>query len=201
MEKFTDLIVPLIFLAVFVLNTVFKSDKDKENQRKSPLPPIQNENDPLTQLREEIRKRIEENQRQSQSPAPTGPAQHPARKPIQRVYGPTSTTAGKPQPSIPLDANVGAERMYEMQRMQHQVAEMQRRAAIEKQKAANLLSGSKQLHWHPKATSVRRTGRHSLVTEVVRDLKQAGSSRKAIMNAEILGTPVGLRRSQGGREF
>jgi hypothetical protein len=87
-----------------------------------------------------------------------------------------------------------AERMRRMQQMQEQVKAMQQRAAEEQSKAASVRSGDAWKRKDASTRSHRRYQRSGLIREVIQDLREPGSSRKAVLNAEILGTPVGLRR-------
>ena len=200
MENLLDLIVPLIFVAVFLVNSLSKADKNKTRGNNEPRAQGGGGADPLAELREEIRRRVEQNQQgrqpSAQIPAPARPS---VAEPV--LSAPSQSFQQMEQQRRALkqaaDNREAAERMKAMQRMQEQVKEMQRRADAEKRRAASVTSGSPlmrgPLMTHRKSTA-NRYPRCSLVREVVRDLKHPASSRKAILNAEILGTPVGLRK-------
>jgi hypothetical protein len=197
MENLFDLLVPIIFILTFVLNGLFNKGKKGKgapgdegvDEPEDALPA-----DPLAELREEIRRRIEANQRGADAPgAPAPAAPSPVSRPVQ-VYREATRVAPAPSQA---DAET-AERMRQMQRMQERVKDLQQQAQEEKRKAASLTGSNP---WDRKGSSTRSHSRfrnRGLVAELVSELKDAGSSRKAVLSAEILGTPVGLRKPSQG---
>jgi hypothetical protein len=200
MDNLFDLLVPIIFILTFVLNGLFnkgKKGKGATGEEGAEEPDEALPADPLAELREEIRRRIEANQRGADAgappvPAPATPA--PVSRPVQ-VY----REAQQMSPATSQADAETAERMRQMQRMQERVKEMQRQAQEEQRKAASLTGSNP---WARVDTSTRSHSRYrssGLVAELVSDLKAPGSSRKAVLSAEILGTPVGLRRPGQGQ--
>lgn len=205
MENLLDLIIPLIFLIVFSLGSLSKQKKGKEGGEEAeegePLPPIGGGKDPLSEIREEIRRKIRENQQQRKPDSGGTTREQPT--PYARQQA-DSTLSEKPR-SFNRDQQRSqqvyqqnrevAQRMENMQRMQKQVEEMQKRADAEKRKASKVAGanyGRRDLRISSKRQNrIRRSG---VVGEVIGELKRPESSRKAVLNAEILGTPVGLRR-------
>ena len=182
MDNLLDLIIPLIFILTFALNGFLKSKKGQEKEGPSPQPTAAGEDDPLGDLREEIRRRVQESQK---------PAQ-PMREivaPVQRTVVPTQSR------SQATENREVAERMQKMALMQKQVKAMQRKADAEKKKAASFTAGKlKNVSKRGFNASRSRSRRGNLVNEVIRELKCPASSRKAVLNTEILGTPIGLRK-------
>lgn len=200
MENLIDLIIPIIFIATFILNGLFKPDKKKQGkpgEASTPEPEVE-DRDPLAELREEIRRRIEANQKgAAEAPPRPEPTPEPSRpsmrtEPSQAAPLPR-TSSGSPERFDAQDREA-AERLRKMQEMQDQVRAMQARAAQEQSKADSLRQGDAWKRKDASTRSYRRYQRSRLVKEVMQDLREPGSSRKAVLNAEILGTPVGLRR-------
>lgn len=198
MENLFDLLIPLIFIAVFLFNGLFKSNKKQPDKPSDGNDPDEAEMDPLAELREEIRRRVEASQR---SEAPVQQQREPTSvaQPAPTVQAPKSVAVSQRRseqaPSM-LDAQQrdAAERMRKMQQMQDEVKAMQRRAGEAQRQASNIRGGDAWKRKDTSSRSFRRYQRSELVRDVMRDLREPGSSRKAVLNAEILGTPIGLRR-------
>lgn len=204
MENLVDLIIPLIFIATFLLNGLFKPKKKQgdpeeaaEGETEAPAA------DPLAELREEIRRRIEANQRGTSATEESSPAQAPQAQPA--VPSPSMRNEPAPVPApqarsydpvseFDAQSRQAAERMRKMQQMQDQVRVLQQRAAEERSKVQSVRSGDAWKRKDASTRSQRRYQRSALIREVIEELQEPGSSRKAVLNAEILGTPVGLRR-------
>lgn len=201
MENLIDLIIPIIFIATFILNGLFKPDKKKQGKpgEASTSEPEVEDRDPLAELREEIRRRIEANQRGSAEteaprPEPTSEESRPSMRTEPSPTAPLPRSSSGSSERFDAQDREAAERLRKMQEMQDQVRAMQARAAQEQSKADSLRQGDAWKQKDASTRSYRRYQRSRLVKEVMRDLREPGSSRKAVLNAEILGTPVGLRR-------
>ena len=196
MENLLDLILPLIFLIVFSLGSLSKQKKGKESGKEAeegePLPPFGGK-DPLTEIREEIQRKIRENQQQRKQET-GGAVGQPTDPSLSQKPNRTTLDQQRAQQVYQQKREV-AERMENMQRMQKQIEEMQKRADAEKRKAAKVVGGRTALN-ESRSGSRRqnRKRRSGIVGEVIAELKRPESSRKAVLNAEILGTPIGLKR-------
>jgi hypothetical protein len=177
MDNLFDLILPIVFVvgSVFV-SRMMKGEKEEET---SEIPPGD-----LSTLKEEIRRRIEATQQQRQE-AMTQERVPPVKQPL-----PTYNR----QVERPGPGKVAASyNQYES--MRHQVEEIRAKADHEQRKAASIMKGKGSAFsmsvFHAPAGKHRSRG---LIGEVIRELHHPASARKAVINTEILGPPVGLRR-------
>lgn len=143
-------------------------------------------------IREEIRKRIEEAQRQRQDSIPEQPHVLPVEErtqiPVQRIEHPRS---------VHITDDTSARKSYrQMDLMRGRVDDLRAQADAAKEKAAAILKKRVGGSYSPEVRPLRHEKRRSrnVVREVIRELHDPVSARKAILNAEILGCPIGLRK-------
>lgn len=179
MDNLFDLIIPV----AFVIGSLFVSRMMKRNKEEESSEDDSGEVTDFNDLKEEIRKRIYEAQQQTRTPERT-PSMQQASQAYRREVD------ERPQP----DKVVVSEDKYAS--MRHQIEKIRAKADIEKRKAASIMKGkgrplsSTSVFHAPIQNRLTR----GLISEVINELHHPASARKAVINAEILGAPVGLRR-------
>jgi hypothetical protein len=196
MDNLFDLLIPIAFIAAtFLFRGKKKPEEESEGEGTDPVP-----GEDLRKLQEEIRKRIEA-ARQNQGGS-GGQEQQPA-APVQQPR-PASVFPAPVAPVRPIVApEPQQQRRYqetEFDKMRRQVAEARKRADEERRKAATYLEGQKTPVVRPGVSmisaplKVTKPATSSFLREVVGELRDARSARKAVLFSEILGVPVGSRQ-------
>ena len=175
MENLFDLLIPAIFIigSIFV-NQMVKKGRNEESSESS----VDDD------IREVVRKQIELRRLQQQQ------GTNAQQRPVSQMQTPPVVYQRPPERPKPEPRPV-QENRYDT--MRHQLEEMRSKAEIEKRKAASILKGKGAMmkrHHVP----LQHSGGKGLIGEVIRELHHPTSARKAIINMEILGPPVGLRR-------
>ena len=180
MDNLFDLIIPILFVvgSIFV-NRMIKKGQDEEGSAE--------ESDQGRNLRDEIRRQIEERRRQLEEAV----EQQQQRFPTSQTSMPMQLPS--PEPPRPVHRPSPVNRYEEMR---HQIDEMRMKAEEEQRKAASIMKGRHlpPTHAHHAHATMQHYSSKGLIAEVIRDLHHPASARKAIINAEILGAPIGLRR-------
>ena len=196
-----ETLAPVIFFILYGLAQLFGSKKKKPagEDEEPEVDPAER----ARQIREEIRRRVEE-RRQEMEPGTTRPAHAPA----QRTYDPTvperqqqpayPPVGQRTPPAQPVDAS-----MDRQNSLQNQLIEQRRRLeeSRKKQKAAHERAQRmmRQAGADAAAEVERKKHRHgkpgsSLVRkDLLRGLRSTAGLRKAVLYREILGSPLGLR--------
>lgn len=197
MDNLLEIILPLIFFAVYFASQFFGKKGDEDSQEEQP--------EAMRKVREELRKKIEERRR-----AQEGQQQQQTREPEtqeraggavlresrqrperEQAPNPPKEPSQAPAPSFPNARNYDTdleERMAEVQRSQEKV-EAARRQARERigSLAANKAKSSN-------STRSRTESYRQFLRDSLRDPENL---RKSFLLHEVFGTPVGMR--DGGK--
>lgn len=199
MENFFDYLIPIIFVAVFVLSKLFGPKEEGEDE---PMPPVfrrehdedEEENERARQLREEIRQKIEERKQQAAQRSGqdrTPPQQQPAPVPVSRQ-----------QSDSPSYQELLEQKRRQIEQTQ-QAAEAIRKSSggalprsayentrrVSRTDISSLGRSQRQSTYDVRA----RTGRPQVASEAVALLRSPSSARKGVILREILDKPSGLR--------
>lgn len=204
MENFFDYLIPIIFVAVFVLSKLFGPKEDQDGG--DTTPPIfrreddgdQEENERARQLREEIRRKIEERKQQAAgSPQPANQTTTSNRQPEPQVRAARGQQANQPTYQEILE-----QKRNEIRRTE-QAAEAIRksragaipRSAYDKtRRVARTDTSSLGRSQRQSTYDIRaRSGRPPIASAAVATLKNPNSARVGIILREILDKPAGLR--------
>lgn len=163
----------------------------KKNKNDEDATPEENPGE-VRDIREEIRKRINEAQRQRQDSLPElqrhVPVEERPQIPVQRIE--------RPRP-VHMTDDASARKSYrEMNVMRSRIDDLRAQADTAKEKAAAILKKRVGNSYSAEVLPPRHEKRRSrnVVREVICELHDPVSARKAILNAEILGCPIGLRK-------
>lgn len=203
MDNLEDIIVPIIFGIVFLLQAIFGRKKPNDEADDAPTT-SDDPSDQFRKIREEIQRRVEENRRKSEgegSPSQSQPSgSSPQRIPTMRP----ATAASKPvQQALPRQAVSyeisGAERMRQMQ---IQIEEARKRAKQEEARAAAIRRDTEErarVYGNYSFRPSTREPTSALIDGVISDLHDPARARRALIFSEVFGAPVAFRNSGGSR--
>lgn len=225
MDQILEWLAPAIIFIVWAISSVLQKanesrrDKENDDQPYTPLDDPANDDDDRTRrIQEEIRRKIAQRRGQGSGPVdqpetrydPHKPewqqqreASPPMAAPQQREsfpsrdesFPPPVTTSTEPPtyfevpaPSRNYEAEL-AEKRREMEAAQRRMEEARARVRRQLQEA-----NQEQHPGHPQR-SVPAYLSGSLRSQILAGLRDPRAARKAVLNYEILGTPVGMRRN------
>jgi len=203
MDNLEDIIVPIIFGIVFLLQAIFGRKKRDDEEDESPST-SGDPSDQFRKIREEIQRRVEENRRKNEgggSPSQPQPAgSSPQRVPTMRPATAASRPLQQASQRQPVSYEVsGAERMRQMQ---IQIEEARKKAKQENSRAAAIRRETEErarVYGNYSSSPSRLAPSSAVINSVISDLHDPARARRALIFSEVFGAPVALRNSGGAR--
>lgn len=205
MDNFLDYLIPIIFVLVFVLSRLFGPKEEQDGGDASPPPLFRREgaedaeeSERAQQLREEIRRKIEERKQQAAGAGQNAPQPAPAT----RQPEPQRQAARSQQSQQPSYQDLLEQKRREIRRTEEAAAAIREsragsipRSAYEKtRRVARTDTSSLGRSQRQSTYDIRaRSGRPPIASEAVATLRDPNSARKGIILREILDKPAGLR--------
>lgn len=184
MDNLLELLIPAIFIVGSLILNATKGKKEEEEQKTEPIPGQE-----FRDLKDEIKRRIEEAKK---------PAQPTAETEVERPRTQTaefpriSRSQSEPRPVYeerPMESPSSYDRIEALKKE----VELKRKAAEQEREKANAVMQQGRSSRSAESRPVIAANR-GIANEVISELKYPRSAKKAILNAEILGQPVGLKK-------